>query len=139
METQTKSLFAKAHEAFWDAKAEQYIDEALNGFDREENIKNAFIGYVLNDWLWDINFSLNGQANEVFDQQVRDIWDSYEKYDQWLLRSMLYPERIIEQIEKIFNRNRAEIIRLLGDDDPSYVNDFSADFYYCNGIDVPDK
>ena len=85
MKTQTKSLFAKAHEAFWDAKAEKFIDESLNGFDREENIKNAFIGYVLNDWLWDINFSLNGQANEVFDQQVRDIWGSYEEYDQWLL------------------------------------------------------
>lgn len=134
METQTKSLFAKAHEAFWDAKAEQYIDEALNGFNREENIKNAFIGYVLMDWVYDVNTELINLPG-----QITGCWDSYEKYDQWLLRSMLYPERIIEQIEKIFNRNRAEIIRLLGDDDPSYINDFSADFYYCNGIDVPDK
>lgn len=139
MKTQTKSLFAKAHEAFWDAKAEKFIDESLNGFDREENIKNAFIGYVLNDWLWDINISLNGQANEVFDQQVRDIWGSYEEYDQWLLSSMLHPKKIIKQVKKIYKQNAEEITRLLGDDDPSYVTDFSADFLFTNGINVPNE
>lgn len=139
MKTQTKSLFAKAHVAFWDAKSEKFIDKSLNGFDREENIKNAFIGYVLKDWLWDINISLNWQANEVCDQQVPDIWGSYEKYDEWLLSSMLHPKKIIKQVKKIYKQNAEEITQILGDDDPSYVADFSADFLSSNGINVPSK
>ena len=70
METQTKSLFAKAHEAFWDAKAEKFIDK----------------------------------------------------------------KKIIKRIKKIYKNNKAEIIEELGQNDPSYVNDISADFYYSNGI-----
>lgn len=139
METQTKSLFAKAHEAFWDAKAEKYIDAALNGFNSEENIKNAFIGYVLNDWLWDINISLNGQANEAFDQQIRDIWGSYEEYDQWLLSSMLHPKKIIKQVKKIYKQNAEEIKELLGTDEVEFISDFSYDFLSTNGINVPSK
>ncbi|NME22810.1 hypothetical protein HF865_08940 [Lactobacillus reuteri] len=71
MKTQTKSLFAKAHVAFWDAKSEKFIDKSLNGFDREENIKNAFIGYVLKDWLWDINISLNWHGPRIKSIQVK--------------------------------------------------------------------
>lgn len=52
---------------------------------------------------------------------------------------MLYPREIIQQIEKMYFKNQDEIIALLGDNDPSYISDFSADFYYCNGIDVPAK
>lgn len=141
METQaqTKSLFAKAHEAFWDAKVEKFIDKSMNGLDREENIKNAFIGHVLNDWLWDINVSLNEQANEVFGQQVQDIWGSYEEYDQWLLSSMLHSKKIIKQVKKIYKQNAGKITRLLGDDNPCYVSDFSADFLSTYGINVPSK
>lgn len=139
METQTQSLFAKAHETFWNAKAEEFIDKSLNGADREENIKNAFIGHVLNDWLWEINISLNEQANEDFDQQIRDIWSSYEEYDQWLLRSMLHPKKIIKQVKKIYKQNAEEIKELLGADEPEYVSDFTYDFLSTNGIKVPDK
>ena len=71
--------------------------------------------------------------------QITGCWDSYEKYDQWLLRSMLYPKKIIKQVKKIYEQNAEEITRLLGDDDPSYVADFSADFLSSNGINVPSK
>lgn len=52
---------------------------------------------------------------------------------------MLHPKKIIKQVKKIYKQNAEEITRLLGDDDPSYVTDFSADFLFTNGINVPSK
>lgn len=133
-ELQSKSLFAPAHAAFWEAKADQY----LQGIEESRSrLLEAFIGYVIKDWVQDVNASLNAQASDVVVQQILCCWDSFEDYDQWLLRSMLHPQAIIRQIQQMYFRNESEIKRLLGDDNCSYVNDFSADFYYCNGIDVP--
>lgn len=138
MEEQRQSLFAKAHDAFWTAKADEFIDKSINGVDHEENIRNAFIGHLLNDWLWDINTSLNEQANESFDRQIRGIWGSYEEYDQWLMRSMLHPKKIIKQVKKIYKRNAKEI-KDSCNGDPDVVSDFTYDFLSTNGIEVPSK
>lgn len=123
----TKSLHAKTHQVFWEAIASKYLENVEHG-----HIKDAFIGYVILDWVNDINTELINQPEEIL-----NIWYSFEQYDKWLLRSMLNPERIIKQIEIIYYENQKEIIEALGNDDPSYVNDFSVDFYLNNGIDVP--
>lgn len=133
---QTKSLFAAAHAAFWDARADEYLKDIERS---RSSIIDAFVGYVIKDWVEDVNRSLNAQASDVVVQQIIGCWDSFANYDQWLLRSMLHPQAIIQQIQQIYFRNESEIKQLLGDDDPSYVNDFSADFYFCNGIDIPTK
>lgn len=127
MEKQTKSLYAKVHQDFWRKIALQYLENIEKG-----TVKNAFIGYVILDWVNDVNIELTelkGLENVIIDN-----WGSYEKYDQWLLQSMIDKKKIIKQIKKIYKKNKAEIVEALGQDDPSYVNDFSADFYYCNGI-----
>lgn len=105
----------------------QYLENIEKG-----TVKNAFIGYVILDWVNDVNIELTelkGLENVIIDN-----WGSYEKYDQWLLQSMIDKKKVIQEIKKIYKKNKAEIIEALGQDDPSYVNDFSADFYYCNGI-----
>lgn len=127
MEKQTKSLYAKVHQDFWRKIALQYLENIEKG-----TVKNAFIGYVILDWVNDVNIELTelkGLENVIIDN-----WGSYEKYDQWLLQSMIDKKKVIKEIKKIYKKNKAEIIEELGQDDPSYVNDFSADFYYCNGI-----
>ena len=127
MKTQTKSLYANAHRAFWAKVAYKYLKDVENG-----TIKDAFIGYVILDWVNDVNIELTelkGLENVIIDN-----WGSYEKYDQWLLQSMIDKKKVIKEIKKIYKKNKAEIIEELGDDNPSYINDISADYYYCNGI-----
>ena len=130
MKIRATSLYAPAQRAFWHAKAKEYLKDVEN----QTSLINAFVGYVIDDWIADINTELINQPEIII-----ATWDSFEKYDLWLLRSMLYPREIIRQIEKMYFKNQDEIIALLGDNDPSYISDFSADFYYCNGIDVPTK
>lgn len=128
MTTQTQSVYAATHQAFWEAISDTYLVGAEHG-----SVKNAFIGYVIRDWVNDINFELV----TMLPDQIIACWDSYENYDKWLLRSMVHSEEIIEQIEQMYYDNEEEVLEELGDNDPSYVNDFSADFYYTKGINVP--
>lgn len=127
METQTKSLYADTHRAFWEKVAYKYLNNV-----ESRTIKDAFIGYVILDWINDVNTELT--VMHGLKNMIPDNWGSYENYDQWLLQSMIDKKKIIKQIKKIYKKNKAEIIEVLGHDDPSYVNDISADFYYCNGI-----
>lgn len=124
----SKSVYATTHQAFWEAIANTYLTDA-----KHRSVKNVFIGYVILDWVNDVNFELVTMLPE----QIIGCWDSYENYDKWLLRSMLHRQEVIEQIEKMYYDNEEEILEELGDNDPSYVDDFSADFYYTKGINVP--
>ena len=125
MEKQTKSLYANAHRAFWQKVAYKYLKNVENG-----TIKDAFIGYVILDWVNDVNTELTELHG--LENVIPDNWGSYENYDQ--LQSIIDKKKIIKQIKKIYKNNKAEIIEELGQNDPSYVNDISADFYYSNGI-----
>lgn len=125
METQTTSLYAKAHRAFWEKIATQYLKNVENG-----TAKNAFIGYVILDWVNDVNTELTEMHG--LENEIPANWGSYEKYDQWLLQSMIDKKKIIKAIKKLYKQNKKEILEALGDDNPSYVNDISADFYYSS-------
>lgn len=129
MTKQAQSLYVITHEAFWNAIADQYLVDVEHG-----KVKDAFIGYAIKDWVNDVNTEMSWDTEELI-----KTWGSFQEYDQWLLRSMLHREEIIHQFVKMFHDNKDEIKEMLGDDDPSYINDFSADFYYTTGIDVPDK
>lgn len=128
MSVQTKSLYAEAHRAFWEKVAYKYLNNVESG-----TVKDAFVGYVILDWVNDVNTELTELHG--LENVIPDNWGSHENYDQWLLQSMIDKKKIIKRIKKIYKENKADIIKELGQNDPSYVNDFSADFYYCNGID----
>ena len=101
-----KSLYAQTHRAFWEAVASKYL----------ENVEHGTV--------------------KGLEDQIPKIWRGYQEYDQWLLKTMIHKKQIIDQIKRIYKRNKSEIITELGDDDPSYVNDFSADYYFENGIGI---
>lgn len=124
-----KSLYAQTHRAFWEAVASKYLENVEHG-----TVKKAFIGYVILDWVNDINTELTEMKG--LEDQIPKIWGGYQEYDQWLLKTMIHKKQIIDQIKRIYKRNKSEIITELGDDDPSYVNDFSADYYFENGIGI---
>lgn len=125
-----KSLYAQTHRAFWEAVASKYLENVEHG-----TVKDAFIGYTILDWVNDVNTELT--VMHGLEKAIPETWGSYEKYDQWLLQSMIYKKNIINQIKQIYKRNKSEIKADLGSDDPSYVNDLTADYYYRNGISVP--
>lgn len=126
-----KSLYAQTHRAFLEAVANKYLENVEHG-----TVKDAFIGYTILDWVNDVNTELT--VMHGLEKAIPEMWGSYEKYDQWLLQSMIYKKNIINQIKQIYKRNKSEIKADLGSDDPSYVSDLTADYYYCNGINVPD-
>ena len=126
-----KSLYAQTHRAFWEAVASKYLENVEHG-----TVKDAFIGYTILDWVNVVNTELT--VMHGLEKAIPEMWGSYEKYDQWLLQSMIYKKNIINQIKQIYKRNKSEIKADLGSDDPSYVSDLTADYYYSNGINVPD-
>ena len=125
-----KSLYAQTHRAFWEAVASKYLENVEHG-----TVKDAFIGYTILDWVNDVNTELT--VMHGLEKAIPETWGSYEKYDQWLLESMIHKKNIINQIKQIYKRNKSTVKAALGSDDPSYVNDLTADYYYCNGISVP--
>ena len=125
-----KSLYAQTHRAFWEAVASKYLENVEHG-----TVKDAFIGYTILDWLNDVNDELTVMPG--LENVIPETWGSYQKYDQWLLESMIHKKNIINQIKQIYKRNKSAVKAALGSDDPSYVNDLTADYYYSNGINVP--
>lgn len=124
METTIDSNYAVAHRDFWQAIADKYK--------AKKTLKGQFIGSILMDWLYDVNYALD----LINDETVIYTWKTQEAYDDYLLTSMLNAKFIIKQCKDIYKNNREEIKTELGDDTPDYVCDLTADYYFATGIAV---
>ena len=101
-----KSLYAQTHRAFWEAVASKYLENVEHG-----TVKDAFIGYTILDWVNDVNTELT--VMHGLEKAIPETWGSYEKYDQWLLQSMIYKKNIIihyqMKMNNLFKENKKEI------------------------------
>lgn len=124
METTIESNYVVTHRDFWQVIADKYKAKGT--------LKGQFIGSVLLDWLYDVNCALDLLTEET----VIDTWGTQEAYDDYLLTSMLNANFIIKQCKTMYKDNLNEIKESLGDDDPEYVFDITADYYFSTGIAV---
>ena len=124
METKIDSNYAVTHRDFWQAIADKYKAKGT--------LKGQFIGSILMDWLYDVNYALD----LINDETVIYTWKTQEAYDDYLLTSMLNAKFIIKQCKDIYKNNREEIKAELGDDTPDNVCDLTADYYFATGIAV---
>lgn len=124
METTIESNYVVTHRDFWQAIADKYKAKGT--------LKGQFIGNIILDWLYDVNCALDSLSEET----VIYTWETQEAYDDFLLTSMLNAKFIIDQCKTIYKNNLHEIKKDLGDDDPEYVCDYTADYYFTTGIAV---
>lgn len=124
METTIESNYVVAHRDFWQAIADKYKAKGT--------LKGQFIGNIILDWLYDVNCALDSLSEET----VIYTWETQEAYDDFLLTSMLNAKFIIDQCKTIYKNNLHEIKKDLGDDDPEYVCDYTADYYFTTGIAI---
>ena len=108
---------------FWSKIADDYF--------AKKTMKGAFVKFVIMDWLWDINFAMD-------EQSMNEEMGGKKEYINYLKSSMLNKKEIIRQVETMYDNDADEIKRRLDNGELDYINDFSHEYYYANGIAVPE-
>lgn len=108
---------------FWDKIANDYL--------AKKTMKGAFVRCVIMDWLYDINFAMT-------EKTMNDEMGGEKEYLNYLKSSMVYKKEIIRQIESMYDNDEDGIKKRLANGELDYINDFSHEYYYDEGISVPE-
>lgn len=124
MEPEFESNYVLTHRDFWQAIANQYRAKGT--------LKGHFIGSVIMNWLYDVNYAL-----DLLDEAtVIDTWKTAANYDDYLLTSMINAKFIIKQCKALYEKNKDEIKADLGGKNPEYVCDLTPEYYFATGMAV---